>query len=136
MLLWQSASGNPENPSLRIPTDGDALHEPLQFQARRLIPVEYGLDDVGREEGEAHDAAAERGIARLNRTSKLARRENGRGYGENAAKPGSPGPAQNPCRREGPQTAANRTSGSNPTRFFCDIKDLLAEGWDSNPRYA
>ncbi len=56
-LLRESASGESQSPSLLMPTDGDALHEPLQFQVRRLIPVEYGLDDVGREEGEAQDAA-------------------------------------------------------------------------------
>ena len=56
-MLWQSDSGKPENPSLLIPTDRDALHEPLQLQIDRLVPVEYGLHDVGREEGEAYDAA-------------------------------------------------------------------------------
>ncbi len=30
------------------------------------------------------------------------------------------------ARREGPRTAANRTGGSNPARFLCYIKDLLA----------
>ncbi len=45
----------------------------------------------------------------------------------------SPGPAQKLRWREGPQTAANRTSGSNPTRFFCDIKDLLAAGVGFEP---
>ncbi len=30
--------------------------------------------------------------------------------------------------------AVKRTSGSNPTRFFCDIKDLLAvQGASSEP---
>ena len=55
-LLWQSGSGESQSPSLCIPTDGDALEEPLKLQVRRLIPVEYHLDDVGREEGAAHDA--------------------------------------------------------------------------------
>ncbi len=50
------------------------------------------------------------------------------GDGENAANAASPGPARKLCRHEGPQTAANRTSGSNPAQFFCDIKNLLAEG--------
>jgi hypothetical protein len=74
------------------------------------------------------------GTAWLNRTSKLARRENGRGCGEKAANAASPGPAQNLCRREGPQRAANRTPSSNPTRFLCDINDLLAvQGVRSEP---
>ncbi len=55
-VLRESASGESQSPSLLIPTDGDTLHERLEFQVRRLIPVEYGLHDVGREEGEAHDA--------------------------------------------------------------------------------
>ncbi len=42
-LLRESGSGETQSPSLRIPTDGDALHEPLQLQVRRLIPVEYGV---------------------------------------------------------------------------------------------
>ncbi len=50
------------------------------------------------------------------------------GDGENAANAASPGPARKLCRREGPKTAANRTSGSILAQFFCDIKDLLAEG--------
>ncbi len=50
------------------------------------------------------------------------------GDGENAVNAAFPGPAQKLCRREGPQTAANRASGSNPAQFFGDIKDLLAEG--------
>ena len=69
---------------------------------------------------------AKRGIVRLNRISILARRENGHGYGENAANPASPGPAQEPCRRDGPQTAANRIDSSKSGPKFCDIKDLLA----------
>ncbi len=56
-LLRESTSGKSQSPSLLIPTDGDALHELLQLQIRRLIPVEYDLDNVGREEGETHDAA-------------------------------------------------------------------------------
>ena len=37
------------------------------------------------------------------------------------------GPAQ------GPRTAANRIGSSNPALFFCDIKDLLAEGVGFEP---
>ncbi len=37
------------------------------------------------------------------------------------------------ARRQCPRTAANRTDSSNPTRFFCDIKDLLAEGVGFEP---
>ncbi len=71
---------------------------------------------------------AKRGIARLNRTSKLAKRENVCEAADNAERPRSPGPARAAARRQGPRTAANRTGSSNPVRFFCDIKDLLAEG--------
>ncbi len=56
-LLRESTSGESQSPSLLIPTDGDALHEPLEFQVRRLIAGEYSVHDVGREEGETHDAA-------------------------------------------------------------------------------
>ncbi len=35
-MLWQSDSGESQNPSLLIPTDGDAFHEPLQLQVRRV----------------------------------------------------------------------------------------------------
>ena len=55
-MLRESASGETQSPSLLIPTDRDALHEPLEFQVRRLIPVEYGLHDVGCEEGNARAA--------------------------------------------------------------------------------
>ncbi len=46
---------------------------------------------------------------------------------DNAERPRSPGPARAAARRQGPRTAANRTGSPNPTVFFCDIKDLLAE---------
>ncbi len=75
-----------------------------------------------------------RGIARLNRTSKLARRENVCEVAENAERPRSLGPACAAARRQGPRTAANRTGSSNPAVFFCDIKDLLAvQGVSSEP---
>ncbi len=69
---------------------------------------------------------AKRGIARLNRTSKLARRENLCEAADNAERPRSLGPACAAARRQGPRTAAKRTDSSNPARFFCDIKDLPA----------
>ena len=56
-LPRQSASGESQSLSLCFPTDGDALEEPLELQIDRLDPVEYGLHDVGGEEGEAQDAA-------------------------------------------------------------------------------
>ncbi len=62
----------------------------------------------------------------LNRTSKLARRENVCEAADNAERPRSLGPACAAARRQGPRTAANRTGSSNPALFFCDIKDLLA----------
>ena len=71
---------------------------------------------------------AKRGIAPLNRTSKLAGRENVYEATDNAERPRSLGPARAAARRQGPQTAANRTGSSNPALFLCDIKDLLAEG--------
>ncbi len=67
-----------------------------------------------------------RGLARLNRTSKLARRENVGEAADNAERPRSLGPACAAARRQGPRTAANCTGSSNPVVFFCDIKDLLA----------
>ncbi len=57
MLLRESASGEPQGLSLLIPTDGDALHEPLELQVGRLISPDYGLHDIGRQKGEADDAA-------------------------------------------------------------------------------
>ncbi len=74
-----------------------------------------------------------RGIARLNRTSKLARRENVGEAADNAERPRSPGPARAAAGRQGPRTAAKRTGSSNPARFFCDINDLLAEGVGFEP---
>ncbi len=71
--------------------------------------------------------------ARLNRTSKLARRENVCKAADNAERPHSPGPARAAARRQGPRTAAKRTASSNPARFFCDINDLLAEGVGFEP---
>ncbi len=83
---------------------------------------------------EAPFTHAKRGIARLNRTSKLARRENVCEAADNAERPRSLGPARAPARRQGPRTAANRTGSSNPALFFCDIKDLLAvRGVSSEP---
>lgn len=64
----------------------------------------------------------------------MASRENAREAADKAERPRSLGPAHAATRREGPQTAADRTVGSNFTRFLCDIKDLLAEreGFSSN----
>ncbi len=67
-----------------------------------------------------------RGLTRLNRTSKLARRENVCEAADNAERPRSPSPARAAAGRQGPRTAAERTGSSNPARLFCDIKDLLA----------
>ncbi len=74
-----------------------------------------------------------REIAWLNRTSKLARRENVCEAADNAERPRSLGPARAAARGEVPRTAANRTGSSNPARFFCYIKDLLAEGGGFEP---
>ncbi len=74
-----------------------------------------------------------REIAWLNRTSKLARRENVGEAADNAERPRSPGPARAAAGRQGPRTAANRTGSSNPVRLFCNIKDLLAEGVGFEP---
>jgi hypothetical protein len=63
-----------------------------------------------------------------NRTAKLARRENVREAADNAERPRSFGLARAAARRQDRRTAANRTDSSNLARFFCDIKDLLAEG--------
>ena len=72
--------------------------------------------------------------ARLNRALKLARRENVCKAADNAERPRSPGPARAAAWRQGPRTAANRTGSSNPVRFFCYIKDLLAvQGISSEP---
>ncbi len=67
-------------------------------------------------------------IAPVNGTAKSAGRENARQAPDKAERPRSLGPARVAARREGPRTAANRTGGSNPARFLCYIKDLLAEG--------
>ena len=66
-------------------------------------------------------------IAPVNGTAKLAGRENAHEAADEAERPRSLGPACAAARREGPRTAANRTGGSNPARFLCYIKDLLAE---------
>ncbi len=65
-------------------------------------------------------------IAHVNGTAKLARRESVCETADNAERSLSLGPPCAAARRPGPRTAANRTDGSNPARFFCYIKDLLA----------
>ena len=42
-LLRESASGDSQISSLLIPTDGNALHEPLEFQFGRLGAVQNGV---------------------------------------------------------------------------------------------
>ncbi len=75
-------------------------------------------------------------VARVNGTAKLARRENAYEAADKSERPRSRSPARAAARRKGPQTAASRTGGSNPARFLCDIKDLLAErvGFESAVR--
>ena len=67
-------------------------------------------------------------IAHANGTPEMASRENVRDAADMAERPRSPGPARAAARREGPQTAADRTVGSNLTRFLSGINNLLAEG--------
>ena len=45
----------------------------------------------------------------------------------------SPSPARAIAYRKGPQTAANRTAGSNPDRRLHEFKDLVAEGGGFEP---
>ncbi len=66
-------------------------------------------------------------IARVNGTAKLAGRDNAYEAVDTAERPCSLGPARAAARREGPQTAANRTEYSNPYRKFHGFMDLLAE---------
>ena len=56
MSLLESAVGEPEGSSLRMPAERNALHEPFKFQVPGLGPFQNGLHNVGGEEREAHDA--------------------------------------------------------------------------------
>ena len=72
-------------------------------------------------------------IAHVNGTAKLARRESVCETADNAERSLSLGPACAAAGRQGPRTAAKRTGSSNLARFFCYIKDLLAEGVGFEP---
>ncbi len=84
------------------------------------------LGQFGFKFGPPCSRVARRGIARLNRTSKLAGRENVCEAADNAERPRSLGPARAAARREGPRTGANRIGSSNPDRKLFYIKGLVA----------
>ncbi len=83
--------------------------ETSSMDAACALGFQAGTPDAG-------DELSLRVTARLNRTSKLARRENVCKAVDNAERPRSLGPARAAARRQGPRTAAKRTGSSNPAR--------------------